>query len=68
MFWAKGCAPCERTKKWLASKEVEFETTELITKEDFDNFGFTSVPVVFTEKGTWLFKDGLPKLKELLDS
>lgn len=71
VFWTEGCSPCMRTKQWLSNKGVEFEPVELKTAEDFEEnigkYGYKTVPVVETEKGTWNFSHGLPKLKELLD-
>jgi glutaredoxin len=66
MYTTPGCQPCARTRQWLSSKGIDFEVQELTTKEDFDSLGFTTVPVVATENGTWMFRDGLPKLKEML--
>lgn len=71
VFWTQGCQPCNRTKTWLTSKGIDFEAVELKTAEDFEqnvgSLGYKTVPVAVTEKGTWNFAHGLPKLKELLD-
>lgn len=68
IYTTPGCNPCARTKQWLDSKGHPYEVQELLNKEDFDNLGFTSVPVVETENGVWFFRHGLPKLKEMLGS
>ena len=66
IYTTPGCNPCARTKQWLQSKGHDYEVQELHTKEDFDSLGFTTVPVVETDNGVWLFQHGLPKLKEML--
>lgn len=72
IYWTQGCNPCNRTKQWLTAKNIPFEAVELTTAEDFENhlgsLGYKTVPVAVTEKGSWNFAHGLPKLKELLDN
>lgn len=72
IYWMDGCGPCAGVKRWLTGKGIDFTDHKIETMEDFQNtigaMGYTQVPVVETSNGIWAYRDGLPKLKEMLDN
>lgn len=57
VFGMPGCNPCAATKKWLNAKGVDFIYRDITVDPAANNYitsqGFSSVPVVETDTGTW---------------